>query len=431
MRLGLRKIIAPLLLLVASAAQAQLWGGPAAVEIRIEDQKGPPVAGATVTLRYNDVDPKGGPDAVLTDSHGKATVGGLAEGSWHLEVSHEGYMTYLAEITVREKGRIVLEEAAQFNVVGATRTMRVQISRGKAGPAPRPSVVAEKAPVPAPVPAPPAATPPVSQPKIPPAPAPPTQEEPTAAPAPTPPAPSAPPAPAPAPIPSQPAPAAPAAPPPAPEPQPTPTAEPPAKPTTVPPPAATPPVRPPENPPAPEPPRTKPTTLPPPAIPSAPASPPEPVSPMPPPQRADPVRLRTSKDRTCFECPPGESALSTERVIQPGGGSGCGADIAAQLQTGTIPSGLPADCHVLRIALPAGARYTGYRFEVQTGGDSLDCLAGQNCPQSTGRWPINPVLLRQPEGTVILAPFEAGPSERERRAVFTAYFTTGPAKRPR
>jgi hypothetical protein len=143
------------------------------------------------------------------------------------------------------------------------------------------------------------------------------------------------------------------------------------------------------------------------------------------------VRLRTSKDRTCFECPPGESALSTERVIQSGGGSGCGTDIATQLQTGAIPSGLPADCHVLRIALPAGARYTGYRFEVQTGGDSLDCLAGQNCPQSTGRWPINPVLLRQPEGTIILAPFEAGPSGRERRAVFTAYFTTGTAKRPR
>ena len=103
MRLGLRKIIAPLLLLVASAAQAQLWGGPAAVEIRVEDQKGPPVAGATLTLRYNDVDPKDGPDPVLTDSHGKATVGGLAEGSWHLEVSHEGFMTYLAEITVARR----------------------------------------------------------------------------------------------------------------------------------------------------------------------------------------------------------------------------------------------------------------------------------------------------------------------------------------
>lgn len=423
MRLGLRKIIAPLLLLVPSAAQAQLWGGPAAVEIRVEDQKGPPVAGATLTLRYNDVDPKDGPGAVLTDSHGKATVGGLAEGSWHLEVSHEGYMTYLAEITVREKGRIVLEEAAQFNVVGATRTMRVQISRGKAGPVPRPSVVAERVPEPAPVPSPPAAAaPPAPQPENPPAPAPPEETTATPAPVPAPPVPPAPPAPQPAP-------------------EPAPTPEPPvAKPVTAPaptpapPPAAAPTVQPPVNPPAPEPLLAKPK-IPPAPPPIAPAPAPEPaVRPAPAPpvsQPSDPVRLRTAKDRTCFECPPGESALSTERIIQSGGGSGCGADIAAQLQTGTVPSGLPAGCHVLRVALPAGARYTGYRFEVQTGGDSLDCLAGQSCPQSTGRWPINPVLLRHPEGTVILAPFEAGPSERERRAVLTAYFTTGPARRPR
>jgi hypothetical protein len=141
------------------------------------------------------------------------------------------------------------------------------------------------------------------------------------------------------------------------------------------------------------------------------------------------VRLRTSQDRTCFECPPGESALSTEWVVPSGGGPGCGADISAQLQSGEIPSGLPAGCHVLRLALPAGARYTGYRFEVQVEGDSLDCLSGQSCPQSTGRWPLDPVLIRRPEGTVLLAPFEAGPVERKRRAVFTAYFAAG--KRPR
>ena len=76
-----------------------------------------------------------------------------------------------------------------------------------------------------------------------------------------------------------------------------------------------------------------------------------------------------------------------------------------------------------------GTQYTGYRFEVQAEGDSLDCLSGQSCPQSTGRWPIDPVLIRRPEGTVLLAPFEAGPVERKRRAVFTAYFAAG--KRPR
>jgi hypothetical protein len=143
------------------------------------------------------------------------------------------------------------------------------------------------------------------------------------------------------------------------------------------------------------------------------------------------VRLRTSKDRTCFECPPGESALSTEWVVSPGGGSGCGANIGAQLQNGEVPSDLPPGCHVLRIALPAGTRYTGYRFEVQAGGDSLDCMAGQSCPQSAGRWPMNPVLIRKPEGTIVLAPYEAGSAERELRAILTAYFTTGMARRPR
>jgi hypothetical protein len=143
------------------------------------------------------------------------------------------------------------------------------------------------------------------------------------------------------------------------------------------------------------------------------------------------VRLRTSKDRTCFECPPGESALSTERAVPPGGGSGCGGNIATQLENGQVPPGLPAGCHVLRIALPAGTRYTGYRYEVQDQGEGLDCLAGRDCPQGTGRWPINPVLQRKAEGTVILAPFESGPAARERRAVLTVYFATGSARRPR
>ena len=143
----------------------------------------------------------------------------------------------------------------------------------------------------------------------------------------------------------------------------------------------------------------------------------------------DPVRLRTAQDRSCFECPPGEAALSTEHVVTAGVGAGCGADIAAQLKGGAIPAGLPSGCSVLRISLPAGARYTGYRFEVQDRGDSLDCLAGQACPQNTGRWPINPVVVRNAEGTIVLAPFESGPAERERRAVLTVYFSTGAPKR--
>ena len=134
--------------------------------------------------------------------------------------------------------------------------------------------------------------------------------------------------------------------------------------------------------------------------------------------------MRTAKDRSCVECQPGETAVSTERVIPPGGGPGCG-DIAARLKGGEVPSGLPASCNVLRITLPAGTRYTAYRYEVQDGNDYLDCATGQGCPNNTGRWPIDPVLIRNPQGTIILAPFESGTAERERRAVLTVYFTAG------
>ena len=358
MRFNVRKL-ALLLLLAAPAAQAQLWSGPGAVEIQAEDQKGHNLAGAQVLLVYTAVDPKDGPPAVETDARGRANVGGLAEGAWHVEVSHDGFMTYMAEINVR-KGKPELVDATQFRVPGGgTSLMRVKISRGSptapparaSAPAPRP------APAPAPVEAPPVARPEPSRPE-------PVRPEPVAPPA-------------------QPAPR-------------------------------------PQVQPAPEPPRPA-TPTPRPPVPTPPAAVPAPPPTAP---AVDAVRVRTAKDRTCVECQPGETALSTERVIPPGGGLGCG-DIAARLKGGEVPSGLPASCNVLRITLPAGTRYTAYRYEVQDGNDYLDCATGQGCPNNTGRWPIDPVLIRNPQGTIILAPFESGSAERERRAVLTVYFTAG------
>ena len=137
----------------------------------------------------------------------------------------------------------------------------------------------------------------------------------------------------------------------------------------------------------------------------------------------------TSKDRNCVECQPGESALSLEWTVAPGDSSGSAADIAKQLAAGNAPAGLSAGCHVLRIALPANAHYTAYRYEVQIAGDSVDCPTGKDCPRHLGRWPMDPVLNRGAQGTVVLAPFEPGPSQAERQAVLTVYFTEG--KRPR
>jgi hypothetical protein len=347
-------------LLVASAAQGQPWRGPAAVEVRVEDQKGLPVAGAQVQLQYTALNQLDGPEAVLTDTRGRATVGGLAEGPWRLAVSHDGFMTYQVEVNVRDGGRPATSGATQIKVSGSLRTMEVQISRARSAPAsPRP--------LPAPVPPPSAPVRPVQTQPVP-------RPEPVPTPAPTP-QPVPPPAPAPQP-------------PPAPTPKPVPQPTPSPSPTPAPQPTPTPP-------------------------PSAPAPPPP------------AERLLTSRDRNCVECQPGESALSLEWTVSPGDSTGCAADIAKQLAGGNAPSGLSAGCHVLRIALPANAHYTAYRYEVQIAGDSLDCPTGKDCPRNLGRWPMDPVLSRAAQGTVILAPFEPGSSQAERRAVLTVYFSEG------
>jgi hypothetical protein len=341
-RFDVRKV-ALLLLLAASAAKAQTWLGPAALEVRVEDVKGLPVAGAQLQLQYLDLEPLDGPPGVVTDARGRASLGSLAEGAWRIEVGQAGFMTYRAEIAVREGGRPEVVQATQVKVPGALRTLEVRLSRGRSTPPPAPTAPTVKAAPP--VSSATAVPPPVAQPTpraqpsaVPPAPRPEVRPEPAPVPAP---APSTPPAPPPAAIPSPEAP-----------------------------------------------------------------------------------QLRSFKDRTCVECQAGESSLSLERVIPAGGGSGCGGDLPARLKSGEVPADLPPGCHVLRLVLPAGAQYKGYRYAVQDGRESLDCGAGRDCPQGTGRWPVDPVLVRG-TGTSVLAPFESGPAEGERRAVFTVYFTYG------
>jgi hypothetical protein len=390
--------IAILFLLAASAAQAQPWRGPAAVEIRVEDQKGLPVAGAQVQLQYTALNPLDGPAAVLTDARGHATIGGLAEGPWRLAVSHDGFMTYQVEVNVREGGRPATSGATQIKVSGSLRTMEVQISRSRSAPAP-------PRPAPAPVPAPvrPVQTQPAPRPEPSPAPAPPPQPTPSPTPQP---------ASAPQPVKEPPA-TQPVTPPLAPQPTTAPPA--PTQPAPAPKPVPSPA-------PAPVPIQQPPQAIPPPAPAPAPVTPPPAAPP------AD--RLLTSKDRNCVECQLGETALSLEWTVSPTTTAGCAADIATRLASGKVPAELSAGCHVLRIALPAGARYTAYRYEVMIAGDSVDCPTGKDCPRNLGRWPMDPVLNRAAQGTVVLAPFEPGPSQAERRAVLTVYFTEGkPARR--
>jgi hypothetical protein len=359
MRFDVRKLACLLLLMGPVAANAQLWSGPAAVEVRAEDSRGHAMAGAKVLLQYAALTPKDGPPAVETDSRGRANVAGLAEGPWHVEVSHDGFMTFMAEINVG-RGRPETVQVTQFRVPnGGTSLMQVKIAKGTPGPAP----VRAAAPPPAPRPeaVAPAPAAPVQQP-VPERPGEQTVVLIDAPPAPPPP-PSRPPTPGPAPVPVTPPPAA----------MPAPVPPPPAGPTET-------------------------------------------------------VRTRTAKDRTCVECQPGETAMSVEWVPSPGGGS-CGGDIATRLKGGEVPSDLPPGCHVLKVALPAGMRFTAFRYEAQAGGYSFDCATGQPCSQDTGSWPIDPVLIRDPKGTVVLAPFENGAAQGDHRAVLTVYYTAGNGKR--
>ncbi|HVF58339.1 MAG TPA: carboxypeptidase-like regulatory domain-containing protein [Thermoanaerobaculia bacterium] len=456
--------------LLAAAAAAQPWSGPAALEVRVEDHQGKPAAGAEVRLVYLGVEPPDGPQTVAADARGRAVVGGLAEGLWRLEVARGGFMTYRAEVEVREgKPRIVA--AGQHNVPGAVHTLSVRVARSKGGATPRPPEIAraepprreaprapvqppESAPAPAPAPTPapappapePAAPPPVAAPPAAPAPQP-TPAPPTSAPE------------APPPVSAAPPPQAPPVPAPQPEPEPAPQPEPVAPPAEAPPPAApTPrpepaaPAAPPAEPPppaapTPRPEPTVPPTQPPPQAPPAapepavhappplgvPAPPPEPhlePPPLPEPAPAPALRGRSYEEGTCADCRPGEAALSISAVVQPAQpGVACSevlrqavGRVRAAATDDESGSGLPPSCPLLEVRLAPGVRYTGYRYEMGDGQSSADCLAGRECPVGAALWPYDPVLRRSTDGQTVLTAAVENRSPQPRRAVFTVYY---------
>jgi hypothetical protein len=386
---GRTLLLVLLLLAPASAAQAQLWRGPAAIEVRAED-KGKPAAGGEVRLEFLDMEPPAGPVPVKLDSRGRVVVGSLAEGRWRVEVSREGAMTYRAEVLVRRDGKPEVIDAVQHNVPGAVSMMEVKLARSRGGASPPsqspPQIAAETPPQSVPV----SAAEPIR-----PAPVPdravPKPEPPVERPTPRP----APPQPAPTPEPERPAPTRPVAPPDRSQPTPAPA-----------PPVQTPPVQ------------TPPVQTPPIQTPPRPATPP-PAAP------AGPMLRRSFQDRTCVECRPGESSLSMEVVAAPSA-SGCGdglRDTLTRLDTAAMGDG----CHLVRIDLPKNARFVGYRYEVQDGGQGSDCMAGKDCPAG-GRWPLDPVLRRDGTGTTTVATAFENRGDRARRAVLTVYFTEGGGK---
>ncbi len=89
----------------------------------------------------------------------------------------------------------------------------------------------------------------------------------------------------------------------------------------------------------------------------------------------------------------------------------------------------PGATATLRLEVPRSGGYIGYRYEVQDGAKSVDCLAGTVCPVAGAFWPAHPGLNRSDSSTIVEALFENRSADRERRAILTVYFKEGEGRR--
>lgn len=199
---------------------------------------------------------------------------------------------------------------------------------------------------------------------------------------------------------------------------------------------------------------------------------PAPVEPSPPPAPTPPTgadaSARSFRDRTCFECKPGEWAVGASAEVAAGGGCPDGAldraTEAIELLAARVAPALaeyggnalaPAvlawldgdgraaiearfeplldatsPCRLLAIALPAGARMSGFRYEAFENGQGGDCLGDQPCPVGDGRWLASPGIERGEGATLLWAVFENRSATSSRLARFIGYFAPPSGWRP-
>jgi tetratricopeptide (TPR) repeat protein len=92
-----------LLAVVASAVGQEWRGGKTRVDGVVKNEKGEPIAGATVKLRWGKSG-HGGPD-LTTDKSGRWAVGGIQPGPWDVDVEAAGYQTKKINVSLQESGR--------------------------------------------------------------------------------------------------------------------------------------------------------------------------------------------------------------------------------------------------------------------------------------------------------------------------------------
>jgi tetratricopeptide (TPR) repeat protein len=120
MRLDTRLLAVYASLALAASALAQDWKGMGRLEGRVTDEAGAPLVEATVKLELPE---RGGGAAVRTDRKGRWVLGGIAAGTWNIDVEAEGFTS--RRLSVR-----LPSEASRLAPI------EVKLNRAKAGPDP-------------------------------------------------------------------------------------------------------------------------------------------------------------------------------------------------------------------------------------------------------------------------------------------------------
>jgi hypothetical protein len=158
--------------------------------------------------------------------------------------------------------------------------------------------------------------------------------------------------------------------------------------------------------------------------------------------------LTAFRDRTCFECKPGEWAVSAQ-IETPAGGP-CRStgevavrralrDVAAAASaplaefSGPLPRDLDSpplslasaaarntlapylesgsSCRFLAIVIPAGGQFTGFRLEAEDSQASGACTGDQECEIGRARFLFSPAIARGSGAAIVYSAFENTGSE--------------------
>ena len=128
-------ILAAAVAACAASLSAQDWrGGRARVEGTVKNEKGEPIEGAKVMLRWGRSS-HGGPD-LTTDAKGHFAIFGIAGGPWDVDVEASGYVTKKINVSLSEGGRnapvdLQLDPAPKTAAASGPQTPQVSVGGKK------------------------------------------------------------------------------------------------------------------------------------------------------------------------------------------------------------------------------------------------------------------------------------------------------------